>query len=167
MRANDIQDTGVLLPRIADVRTDFPFVLIVTWAEGNRAGQVDRVDVSPVISTYKIFKPLKNRKVSFETAHLDEYGDAVLWNGKDLELSAEVIEELAEQTMTPKDFVAFMKRNSLTETAAASILGYSRRQIGYYKTTGPIPRIVALACRGFEGTKREKKGASKKKSAAA
>ena len=60
---------------------------------------------------------------------------------------------LAEQSMSPQDFVGFMKRNELTQEAAAAILGYSRRQIGYFTTTGPIPRVVALACKGYEKEK--------------
>ena len=83
----------------------------------------------------------KNKKL-FEAAHLANEGDVVAWDEADLELPAEAIEAIAEQTMTPEEFVAFMKRNNLTEEAIASILDHSRRQIGYFKTTGPIPRGV-------------------------
>ena len=127
--------------------------LIVTWADGGRAGRVDQVDVSPIINSYKIFRPLRKDEALFKTAHVIEDGDAIAWDGDDLELSAEAIETLADQTMTPEDFVAFMKRNNLTEEVIAGLLGYSRRQIGYFKTTGPIPRVVALACRGLDFTK--------------
>jgi hypothetical protein len=57
--------------------------------------------------------------------------------------------------MTPQDFIAFMERYDLTEEAVAAVLGYSRRQIGYFKTAGPIPRVVALACKGYAYTKLE------------
>ncbi len=150
MSENDIVDTGIPLPRIADVKPVPPSTLIVIWAAGRRAGLVDRVDVAPIINTYKILRPLRKNDELFNTAHLEDGGDVIAWNGTDLELSAEVIESLAEQTMTPAQFVAFMKRNNLTEEAVAAILDYSRRQIGYFKTTGPIPRVVALACVGYE-----------------
>jgi hypothetical protein len=153
MSANDIEDvidTGIPLPRISNVRAAAPATLIVTWAEGRRAGQVDRIDIAPIINTYKIFRPLRKNQKLFKTAHLTDDGDVVTWAGDDLELSAEAIESVAEQIMTPTEFVAFMKRNKLTEEAIASILDYSRRQIGYFKTTGPIPRVVALACKGYE-----------------
>jgi hypothetical protein len=155
MTANDIEDTGVPLPLIGHVRTTAPSTLIVTWSEGRRAGQVDRIDVAPIIRTYKIFRPLRNNPKLFETAHIADDGNAVAWDGPELELSAEAIEDLAEQTMTPADFVAFMTRNHLTEEAIAAILDYSRRQIGYFKKTGPIPRVVALACKGYEAEKFE------------
>ncbi len=155
MTANEIVDTGVPLPRISHITAEHPFTLIVTWDQGARAGQVDRVDLSPIINTYKIFRPLRKNHALFETAHLIDDGDVVAWDGRDLELSAEVIESLAEQTMTPQDFIAFMERYDLTEEAVAAVLGYSRRQIGYFKTAGPIPRVVALACKGYEYTKLE------------
>ncbi len=157
MSANDIEHTGIPLPRIGhvDARWD-PLTLIVTWSHGERAGQVDRIDVAPIINTYKIFRPLRTNEALFKTARLSEDGDAVVWDDKDLELSAEALESLANQIMTPQDFVAFMERNHLTEEGIASILGYGRRQIGYYKTTGPIPRVVALACRGYEAFLNEK-----------
>jgi hypothetical protein len=150
MSANEIVDTGVPLPRMAAVRAAAPLTLLVTWAEGARAGRTDRVDLAPIVETLKIFRPLRKDDALFATAHLGEDGDTVLWAGDNLEMHAETLESLAEQSMSPQDFVAFLKRNRLTQEAAAAILGYSRRQIGYFTTTGPIPRVVALACKGYE-----------------
>ena len=151
MRANDIEDTGIPLPRIADVAPGADKSVVVTWADGVRAGEVDVIDLDPIIKTYKIFSPLRKDQALFDTVHPIDDGDAIAWgDGKDLELSAETLEQLAEATMTPQDFVEFMKRHQLTEEGIAAVLGYSRRQIGYFKTTGPIPRVVALACKGYD-----------------
>jgi len=150
MSANDIVDTGIPLPRIGHVQAAAPLTLVVSWTEGSRAGRVDRIDLAPIINSFKIFRPLRKNEALFDTACLGDDGDTVVWDGPDLEMSAETIELLAEQTMSPDDFCAFLKRNDLTQDAAASILGYSRRQIGYFTTTGPIPRVVALACKGYE-----------------
>lgn len=150
MSANDIVDTGLPLPRLSAVRAAGALSLSVTWAEGTRAGRTETVDLAPVINTFKIFRPLRKDEALFGTARLGEDGDTVVWSGEDLELSAETLEALARQTMAPADFVAFMARHRLTQEAAASILGYSRRQIGYFTTTGPIPRVVAWACKGYE-----------------
>jgi hypothetical protein len=150
MSANDVVDTGVPLPRMAEVRTAGPLTLMVTWAEGARAGRTDRVDLAPVIDTLKIFRPLRRNEALFATVRLGDQGDTVVWAGDNLEMHAETVELLAEQAMSPQDFIAFLKRNRLTQEAAAAILGYSRRQIGYFTTTGPIPRVVALACKGYE-----------------
>jgi hypothetical protein len=166
MSANDIQSTGVQLPHIAHVDARFPDILVITWADGQRVGRVDAINVSPIINTYKIFRPLRKNEALFEAARVSEDRDSIVWDDNDdLELSAEALEELAEQTMAPDHFVAFMQRNGLTEEGVATILGYSRRQIGYFKTTGPIPRVVALACRGFEAEKREQAVATKMREA--
>lgn len=150
MIANDIEATGLPLPRIAEIRALSPFNLAVKWAEGSRAGQVESIDLSPIINGYKIFRPLRNNEKLFRSAHLVEDGDVVSWGNADLELSAVAIEALAEQSMTPADFIAFLERNDLTQEGAAAILGYSRRQIAYFTSVGPVPRVVALACKGYE-----------------
>jgi hypothetical protein len=75
------------------------------------------------------------------------------------DMSAESIEDIANGAMTPQDFARFLRRNDLTEEEAAALLGYSRRQIGNFVSTGPIPRVVALACYGYEarsGTYKER-----------
>ena len=155
MSANDIEHTGIPLPRIGRlVGVTAPCTITVEWADGLRAGVTEAIDLSPTVNSFKIFRPLRNNERLFHTAHLIDGGDAVAWTGPDIEMSAEAIEALAEQTMSPRDFVAFMARNNLTQEAAAAILGYSRRQIGYYTTTGPIPRVVALACLGYEASLR-------------
>ena len=150
MSADEIVETGIALPRIAEVRAVAPLTLLVTWAEGARAGRTDRVDLAPVVETFRIFRPLRKNEALFATARLGDDGDTVVWAGDNLEMHAETIKLLAEQTMSPQDFVAFLKRNRLTQDAAAAILGYSRRQIGYFTTAGPIPRVVALARKGYE-----------------
>ena len=155
MSENDIIDTGIELPRMASVGPFSPYSLMVRWAEGPRKGIEDRVDLRPAIYGYKIYRPLRNERL-FLSAQLAEDGDAVTWEGKDLEMSAEMIFSLAAQFMSPQDFAAFLARNELTQEAAAAWLGRSRRQVASYATTGPIPRIVVWACYGFEAYKRAK-----------
>lgn len=154
MSGNEIIDSGIVLPRMAAVEPLSPFSLRVEWAEGRRAGREDLVDLRPVIWSYKIYKPLRDEAL-FITGRLADDGEAVAWDGDDLEMSADMIQSLAEQAMTPKDFSLFLTRNRLTQEAAAAVLGRSRRQIANYASIGPIPRIVALACYGFEAHQRD------------
>lgn len=158
MSGNDMIDTGIAMPRVASIRPLSDYKVEVAWAAGARAGKREMIDLAPIIGTYTIFRPLRNNAALFGTVKVIEDGSVVAWDGDDLELSADALESLAEQTMTPAAFAAFMKRFDLTETAMAAILGYSRRQIGYFKTTGPIPRVVALACKGYEFEQLEKNG---------
>lgn len=156
MSANDAVDSGIPFPRLATIQPLHDFVLRVKWAEGARAGREDFVDVSPAIFSYKIYRPLRDEHL-FLTGTLVEDGDAVAWgDNADLMMSADTIQSLAQESWTPKEFTDFLTRNRLTQEAAAALLGRSRRQIATYATKGPIPRVIALACYGFESLRRDR-----------
>lgn len=142
--------SGQPMARIGRIDVAGPLSLRVTWAEGARAGTTDLVDLAPVVGSYRIYRPLRDNPELFASARIVEDGYVLAWDGKDLEMTAEVVEQCARETMSPADFADFLKRNSLTQEAAAALLGRSRRQIGYYLKPGPVPRIVALACFGYE-----------------
>jgi hypothetical protein len=156
MSAIEMIDSGIPLPRLASAEPTAPYTWIVRWATGPRMGKEDYVDVKPIIFSYKVYKPLRDQKL-FLKGHIAEDGDAVAWDGNDdLAISADMLHALAEQIMTPKDFAKFLARHSLTQEVAAAQLGRSRRQIASYATSGPIPRIVAWACYGFDEYQRAK-----------
>jgi hypothetical protein len=152
MSATERIDSGIAMPLIGSVRpVDAANRLVeVTWAEGNRRGRKDVVDLSPLIDTHRFYRPLRNNATLFDTIHIVDNGEAVGWGDDAVDMSADSIERLAEETMTAEDFRAFLARNNLTQEAAAVILGRSRRRIASYASEGGIPRIVALACRGYE-----------------
>jgi hypothetical protein len=88
--------------------------------------------------------------------HLIEDGNAIAWGDDDaIDMSATSIERLAEEAMTADDFAEFLVRNHLSHEGAASALGRSRRAIEYYLKIGLVPRIVALACFGYEARRKE------------
>jgi hypothetical protein len=148
------------MARIGGVRAIEPNRLEISWTEGRRAHRKDVIDLSPILGSYKVYRPLRDNGELFSTARLIEHGDVVAWDGPDLEISADLLEALAEETMTSDDFSAFLKRNGLTQDAAAALLGRSRRQIGYYLTSGALPRVVALACFGYEACRRRRSDAA-------
>jgi hypothetical protein len=158
MSTTDIDNTGVLLPLISEIRALPDFRLAIVWAEGSRTGPADFVDLAPVINTYRIYRPLRNNEELFQTARLVDRGNVVEWGDGTIHMSAELIEEIASEAMTPQEFASFVRRNDLTHEAAAALLGCSRRQIGDFISTGPIPRIVALACYGYEARSGNFKG---------
>ncbi len=160
MSVTDVIDSGIPLPRIGEVSPIGPLRVRVTWVDGARAGRTDELDLSPLIKSYKIYRPLRDNEALFHTVHLIEDGHAIAWEAHDLEMSAETIETLAEETMTPAEFAEFLARNHLTQEAAAAIFDRSRRQIGYYLNPGPVPRVIALACYGYEARKRRHASAS-------
>jgi hypothetical protein len=150
----DVVDTGVPAPRISQIWVVGKCRLGVSWAEGYREGRTEEVDLSSAIGSYTYYRPLRNDHELFKTAHLVNDGYAVAWGNDSLDMSAETIENIAQESRSPQDFADFLIRNNLTQAAAASILGRSRRQIGYYLSPGPVPRVIALACHGYEALKR-------------
>jgi hypothetical protein len=152
MTTTERVDSGIPMPLISRVRpVDAENRLVeVTWANGNRRGRTDVVDLSPLIDTHRFYRPLRKDPALFETIHIVDNGEAVGWADDAIDMSADSIERLAEEMMTAEDFRAFLARNNLTQERAAAILGRSRRRIASYANEGGIPRIVALACRGYE-----------------
>lgn len=143
---------GGALPSVSSVKVgNGPYIVLVDWAEGSRAGSTDVIDLAPVILTYKVFKPLRDDARLFSTVRVSEYGNAIEWGPDDsLAVSGETLERLAEEVMTPAQFSEFMKRNKLSLEATAAHLGISRRMVAYYGKDRQIPRTVALACKQVE-----------------
>jgi hypothetical protein len=152
MSAIEMIDSGIPLPLIADVGpVDAENRLVrVSWAKGNRRGRTEVVDLSPLIDTHRFYAPLRNNAALFDTVHIVDNGEAVAWGDDSIDMAADSIERLAAETMSVDDFRAFLARNNLTQESAAVILGRSRRRIASYANQGGIPRVVALACRGYE-----------------
>ena len=144
MSATEVENTGAPLPRISEIRALPDFRLAIVWAEGSRTGRADFVDLAPVINTYKLYRPLRNNEELFQTARLVDDGNVVEWGDGTIDMPAELIEDIANEAMTPQDFASFLRRNDLTQEDAAALLGYSRRQIENFVSTGLIPRVHAL-----------------------
>lgn len=138
------------LPCLKAVRPVGALTIEVEWASGSRAGRREIVDLSPLIGQFRLYAPLRHDPVLFATVRMAEDGGAVEWRGGEIDMSAESIERLAAEQMTAEDFRAFLARNRLTRQAAAAALGRSLRMIQNYVEGQPIPRVVALACRGYE-----------------
>jgi len=138
------------LPRIAAVRAADGLAVAVKWARGLRAGRTETVDLAPVVMTLCYYKPLRRDRALFTTVAVEEGGSALAWGGGRLDMGAVTVERLAAETMSADDFRAFLARHRLTLDAAAAILGVSRRQVAYFAKGKSVPRLVALACAGYE-----------------
>lgn len=152
MSADEILTVGQPLPKLASVApADAANTIRVTWAAGPRLGRTDRVDLSPVIFTYKVFRPLRDGTIPFGSVRLGPWGGSVRWEGDDdLDIGAETIDDLAAATMTNAEFSDFLQRNRLTLDAAAAQLGIARRRVAYFAKDREIPRYIALACRQLD-----------------
>lgn len=159
MSVTETIDTGQALPRLASVRPiDGAHGLIrVTWAEGPRAGRTETVDLSPLVDTHKFYAQLRGRSKLFDSVHLINGGNAIAWGDNDsIDMAASSIQRLAEETMTADDFRQFLARNRISQEAAAAYLGRSKRMLAYYLEQGVLPRLVTLACYGYEARYRSR-----------
>jgi hypothetical protein len=140
------------MPRLSGVRKAKDLGVVVTWADGSRAGRTETIDLSPLVDSLKFYKPLRDNARLRATVHLIEDGHAIAWGGDDaVDMAATSLEHLAEEAMTSEDLRAFIAHQNLTHSALAALLGYSRRQIELYLSgEQPIPRVVALACHAIK-----------------
>jgi hypothetical protein len=122
--------------------------LEVEWSNGER----HVVDLSTAVADSRGLRRLAT-PAAFRTARVGEYGHSVSWAG-DIAIGADTLRRLAlEQTgdfTDPGDFAAWRASLGLSLAQAARALGLSRRMIAYYDSGArPVPRVVALACRGY------------------
>jgi hypothetical protein len=154
--AIDIITVGEPMPRIASVRHAYDHVVSVTWAEGSREGITEDVDLTPVIMRYRVFQPLRGDIKLFASVQLGEDGASIIWDNGRIDMGATTIERLAAESMTNAQFREFLERHGLTLDAAGAVLGISRRQVAYYAKDRPIPRLVTLACAGYDAWEAQK-----------
>lgn len=126
-----------------------PGVVNIDWSNGENL----EVDLSATIKKSDGLSSLANIS-KFKKVQIEDDGTCLAWPG-DIQIGADTLycEALAQagKAYPTSDFNSWMKRNSLTLSSAANILGMSRRMIAYYNIGArPIPKVVGLACRGYE-----------------
>jgi hypothetical protein len=134
-------------PKIESVKALTEWNVRTVWSTGETLD----IDLSKLMKL-KAFAEIRQahifKKVHLKHGHLEWFdtelgADNVYAWGK--EQSGEVSHEM---------FEAWMARNNLSLTTAATALGVSRRMVSYYRTaTKAIPRSIWLACLGWEITK--------------
>ena len=89
----------------------------------------------------------------FAQMQVDDWGTGLNWPGG-LDLGADTLYTLCREQAglpTAQGFDAWMQRNGLSLVTAAESLGMTRRMIAHYRTgSRPIPKVVGLACTGWE-----------------
>lgn len=147
---NEVITVGTAMPLIAAVWHVRDFVVAVTWAAGTREGMTEEVDLTPVVMQYRVLAPLRTNPALFSSVRIEDDGSTLVWSDGRIDMGATTVERLASDAMSNADFRAFIERHRLTLDAAGAVLGLSRRQVAYYAKDRPIPRLVALACTGYE-----------------
>lgn len=123
--------------------------LEITWA----SGKGDRVDLAGLIADLAGLATLDDAG-AFRAVAVGEDGWSLIWpNG--VEIGADTLWRMAREQAgeaTPIDeFTAWRARNRLSLSDAALALGITRRMVAYYEAGRYlIPRMVGLACKGWE-----------------
>ncbi|HRJ41204.1 MAG: DUF2442 domain-containing protein [Caldilineaceae bacterium] len=135
-------------PRIEGVEMIAPLRLRIAWSTGESYD----VDLSEPINRLQALAPLRDPSF-FARVQVGEWGHSLVWN-EEIDLGADRLYERGKEQageISPRQFDAWMRNHQLSLTTAAEALGLSRRMIAHYRTgSRPIPRIVHLACKGWE-----------------
>jgi len=139
-------------PNILAARIVGALLVELDWS----TGETLRADLS--VHTASPFDALCDSEF-FVRMERDEWGHGLNWPGG-LDLGADWLYELCrEQASLPtaSEFDRWMQRNDLSLTKAAETLGMTRRMIAHYRTgSRPIPKVVGLACKGWEAEHRRR-----------
>jgi len=119
----------------------------IIWQDGKKAS----IKLDDMITKHQVMKPLMNME-NFNTLHVGEWGWSIAWKG-DIDIGTERLRQLAEEQQQHfrHTLRQWRKRHHFTYDKAAIALGISRRSIGLYENgQQPIPKHIALACKGWE-----------------
>jgi DNA-binding XRE family transcriptional regulator len=115
-------------------------------------GQIVCVDFADMAERFSVFAELENPDF-FRRAAVTDWGHSLQWpNGEGLD--ADRLMEMSLEQAGRTDTLTFRRwqdRNGLSLAQAADAIGLSRRTVSQYRTgVRPVPRTVALACKGWE-----------------
>lgn len=133
-------------PNIKAVRIIAPLTVEMDWS----TGETLRADLTALATPpYHMLRD----PVFFGRMLRDDWGHGLDWPGG-LDLGADMLYELSRGQAglpTASEFDRWMQRNGLSLAKAAETLGMTRRMIAHYRTgSRPIPKVVGLACKGWE-----------------
>ena len=140
------------LPTIKAARALTQYQVEVIWS----TGRIDYVDVGEALKAHASLAPAR-RKARFAAVKPGEWGHSLSWGGPggdEIEIGADAVWRLAREQAAQAgsiNFTAWRAAHGISLTEAAHCLGLSRRAVAYYESGArPVPRVVALALRGFD-----------------
>ena len=139
--------------RLAEVVALPGLMLRATYTDG----RVLDISLDDMVARYKAFAPLESI-AEFGAAAVADFGWSVEWPcGASID-SDRLMEMALEQSGMAGNvtFRRWQDAHHLSLTDAAAAIGLTRRTVSQYRTGArPVPRYIALACKGWEA---EQKG---------
>jgi len=140
-------------PCIMRVAAKAPPCLEIFWSTNENYC----VDISRPVKRFQVLAPLSD-PAFFANAQVGLWGHSITWSDE-VDLGADLLYDLCREQAglpTPTEFDLWIKRNHLSLSKAAECLGLSRRMVAHYRSgSKPIPKIVGLACKGWEAQQRK------------
>lgn len=138
-------------PRLQAVEALPEYCLRLTFVDGS----VHTVSLADAFDLFPGLRPLHNPLAFAKAAIIEGEGWTVEWPELDIQIGADTL-WLDAQAQNAADensrvFAQWRARNGLSLAAAARALGMTPRTMSAYGTGArPVPRYVALACKGWE-----------------
>ena len=118
-------------------------------------GSAMTVDFTPLFDESPGLRPLRDPEAFAEATIIEGEGWAVVWPNLDIQIGADTLwldaKAQSAHDENTRIFAEWRARHGLTLAAAAQALGLTTRTISAYGTGArPVPRYIALACKGWE-----------------
>lgn len=118
-------------------------------------GKAYTLDFAPLLDASPGLAPLRDPAVFAEAMVIPGEGWSLNWPTPDIQIGADTLWlDLQVQQAPDEDtrtFVRWRSRNGLSLAQAAAALGLTTRTVSAYGTGArPVPRYIALACKGWE-----------------
>ncbi len=138
-------------PRLAAIKVLSGNCLHLTFVDGSEF----TVDFVPLIEESPGLAPLRDAKAFAKASIEPDAGWSVEWPTLDIQIGADTLWLDAQAQNAPDEntriFAQWRARHGLSLKDAAAALGMTPRTMSAYGTgSRPVPRYVALACRGWE-----------------
>ena len=138
-------------PRLGAVLPLAQFRLRLTFVDGS----VFTVDFKPLFEESPGLTSLREAKAFAGAALTGGQGWAVEWPDLDIQIGADTLWLDAQAQNAPDEntriFAQWRARHGLSLNQAAEALGMTSRTMSAYGTGArPVPRYIALACKGWE-----------------
>jgi len=138
-------------PRLKTVKALPGYRLRLAFINGSRC----TLDFAPLLAESPGLAPLRNEAAFTKATVIAGEGWAVVWPEHDIQIGADTLWLDSQAQNAPDEnsriFARWRARNGLSLAAAAKALGLTTRTISAYGTgERPVPRYIALACKGWE-----------------
>lgn len=140
-------------PRLSSAELLPNYRMRLTFVNGNTY----TVNFEPLFAESPGLAPLRDPDL-FAQAVVDKWGWMVEWPKLDIQIGADTLWLDAQAQNAPDEntriFVQWRARHGLSLAEAAKALGMTVRTMSAYGTGArPVPRYIALACKGWEAEK--------------